>query len=170
MRSTLSLGAVALSALLLGACASGRGTTDFHHMPSDLSRALSPVQADPTRPGQLAEAALHLLDLERPEGPDYAGAARMCLLASDVADPHVERELRRACHRVAARSALRSGDRDLYVEAVSRWEQSASRTELATGELAVHLAIRDRLDGQPIPPGRTPRDLRRLLPPLEVPR
>ena len=162
--------ALALFAMVIGACASARGPgTELYPMPADLGRAMSPAEADPGRPAELAEAALHLLNPERAGGPDYAGAARMCLLAIDAAEPFGERELRRACHRTAARSALRSGDRELYREAVNRWEREAPRSERAAGELSVHLAIRDRLEGEsPGSPGRIPRALRRLLPPLEA--
>ncbi len=161
---------LALSALLIAACASPKGpTTELYPMPSDFSRALSPADANPERPAELAESALHLLDPQRPGGPDYAGAARMCLLALEVAKSGVESELRRACQRVAARSALRSGDRELYIESVTLWERDAPRSERAAGELSVHLAIRDRLCEDPsASPGRIPRDLRRLLPPLEA--
>ena len=130
--------ALALSALLAGACATPGGpTTELHAMPSELARAISPAGADPARPGELAEAALSLLDSERAGGPDYAGAARMCLLAVEISDPREERALRRACQRVAARRALRSGDRELH------------------GELGAASA-------------RIPRDLRWLLPPREA--
>ena len=162
--------ALALSALLAGACATPGGpTTELYPMPSDLAQALSPAEADPARPGELAEAALSLLDSERAGGPDYAGAARMCLLAVEMADPREERELRSACQRVAARSALRSGDRELYMEAVSSWEREAPRPERTAGELVVHMAIRDRLRGDlGAASARIPRDLRWLLPPREA--
>ena len=88
----------------------------------------------------------------------------MCLLAVEVADPQVGRDLLRACYRVAARSGLRSGNREIYVEAVSRWAENAPRHEWSTGELAIHLAIRNRLSGQTEPRGRIPRSLRELLP------
>jgi hypothetical protein len=116
-------------------------------MPSDLSEALDPRDADPSSAAQLAESALHLLDPEEPGGPDYVGAARMCLLATEAADPKIERQLRQACYRVAARSALRSGDREIYIQTVDRWEEASSRTERAVGELAIHRTIRDRLLG-----------------------
>ncbi len=168
MTEAPKLHSLALSILLLAGCASVRPAPGLYSMPSDPAKALSPEDADPSRPGELAEAALHLLDPERTGGPDYAGAARMCLLAGDVADPRVERDLRRACQRLAARSALRAGDRELYIQAVGAWEREASRSEKAAGELFVHLAIRDRLCGQMTGSARIPRDLRRLLPPLEV--
>ena len=56
----------------------------LYAMPAELSEALAPGEAHPARPAELAEAALHLLDPERPGGPDYLGAARMCLLAADA--------------------------------------------------------------------------------------
>ena len=135
-------------------------------MPSDLADALPPQSADPSSAGQLAEGALYLLNPDNPTGPDYVGAARMCLLAVEVADPHVEGKLRHACLRVAARSALRSGDRETYIQAVGSWEEEASRNERASGELAIHRAIRDRLLGTPGRRGpRVPASLARLLPP-----
>ncbi len=168
MTDAARMHSLALSLLLLVGCASVRSGTELYSMPSDPAKALSPEDADPSRPGELAEAALYLLDPERSGGPDYVGAARLCLLASDVADPRSERELRRACQRLAARSALRAGDRELYIEAVGAWEREASRGEKAAGELSVHVAIRDRLCGRMTRSARVPRDLRRLLPPLEV--
>ena len=162
------LSSLALSLLLLAACATVPPASELYSMPSDPSKAISPEDADPSLPGELAEAALHLLDPQRSGGPDYAGAARMCLLASEVADPRIERRLRRACQRLATRSALRAGDRELYIKAVGAWERESSRSERAAGELSVHLAVRDRLCGQMTKSARIPRDLRRLLPPLEV--
>ena len=162
------LHSLALSLLLLVGCASLRPGTELYSMPSDPAKALSPEDADPSRPGELAEAALHLLDPDRSGGPDYVGAARLCLLASDAADPRSERKLRRACQRLAARSALRAGDRELYSQAVGAWEREASRSEKAAGELPVHMAIRDRLCDRVTRSARIPRDLRRLLPPLEL--
>ncbi len=53
---------VALSLLLLAGCASVGPGTELYSMPSDPGKALSPEDADPSRPGELAEAALHLLD------------------------------------------------------------------------------------------------------------
>ena len=160
------------AALLLAACASGRGPMGephvLHAMPSDLARAMPPAAADPDRPAELAEAALHLLYPDRPGGPDYAGAARLCLIAGDTADSGLEHELQLACYRVAARSALRAGERALYAEAVSRWEDVAPRHERATGELAAHLAIRDRLHGSdPGTRARLPSEIRRLIPAAE---
>ncbi len=161
--------ALAWLAVLSTACATtNAGPGGLYAMPSDLSRALPPGEADPTRAAELAESALFLLSPERPGGPDYLGAARMCLLAVEVADPEIERDLRRACERVAARSALRSGDRETYLEAVSRWERGAPRNERVAGELAIHLAIRDRLSGwESGRGGRIPPDIRRLIPPPE---
>ena len=152
--------------LALAACATTHGEpTGLYAMPADLSRALPPSEADPSRAAELAESALHLLNPEQPGGADYLGAARMCLLAVEVAHGETEGDLRRACQRVAARSALRSGDRETYVEAVNRWERSAPRNERAAGELAIHLAIRDRLIGRwPGTGGRIPPDVRRLIP------
>lgn len=138
-------------------------------MPVDPAHALAPGAADPAHPAQLAEGALHLLDTERAGGPDYLGAARMCLLAADAAAPGVEQSLARACYRVAARSALHAGDRETYIEAVDRWARSAPRSERAVGELSLHLAIRDRLVGDGASRhARVPPELRRLLPPPET--
>ena len=161
-----------VAALLLAACASGRGPMGephaLHAMPTDLARAMPPAVADPDRPAELAEAALHLLYPERPGGPDYGGAARLCLIAGETADPRLERDLQLACYRVAARSALRAGDRALYGEAVGRWEDAAPRHERASGELAAHLAIRDRLNGSEAGTrGRLPAEIRRLIPDAE---
>ncbi len=154
-----------LPALFLACATSPNVPTGLYAMPSDPALAIAPADADPDSAPQLAEGALHLLDRSRPAGPDYLGAARMCLLAVEVADPDVERELVRACYRVAARSALRSGDRETYVEAVDRWEEEAPRNERAAGELALHLAIRDRLDQRATGThARIPSELRRLLP------
>jgi hypothetical protein len=137
-------------------------------MPSDLKAAMSPEEADPTRAAELAEAALHLLDPERPGGPDYQGAARMCLLATEVAEPRVEEDLVAACFRVASRSALRAGDHELYIEVVDSWEACAPRSQRRVGELAIHRSIRDRLAGHPPRfDRRLPPELRRLVPPLE---
>ncbi|MBW2414682.1 MAG: hypothetical protein JRG76_09270 [Deltaproteobacteria bacterium] len=170
-RAILAIPAL-VAALLLVGCASGRGPMGepqgLHAMPTDLARATPPALADPDRPAELAEAALHLLYPERAGGPDYAGAARLCLIAGETADPRLERDLQLACYRVATRSALRAGDRDLYAEAVGRWEDLAPRHERATGELAVHLAIRDRLNGSdPGTRGRLPSEIRRLIPTIE---
>lgn len=154
--------------VVIAACAS---TPDraVYSMPADLTRAMPPAEADPSSAAELAEGALHLLNPERPGGPDYQGAARICLLSAEVALVPVERQLQRSCYRVAARSALRSGDRAIYLEAVDRWERSAPRNERAAGELALHLAIRDRLSQRATGSARrVPRDLRRLLPPLEA--
>lgn len=148
--------------------AGGADSTGLYSMPADLGRALPPGAADPGNPGELAEAALHLLHPERPGGPDYLGAARLCLLAAEVADSRVERDLQRACYRVAARAALRAGDRELYLDAVQRWDRSAPRHERAAGELAIHLAIRDRLSGSaPGTHARIPAEARSLIPPSE---
>jgi hypothetical protein len=156
--------AVAFAGLTLAACAT-RGT-EMYAMPADPAHALAPGEADPGSAAELAESALHLLGPERPGGPDYLGAARMCLLAADAAEPGVEDPLARACYRVAARSALHAGDRETYLEAVERWARNAPRTERATGELAFHLAIRDRLVGDGASRyARVPPELRRLLPP-----
>lgn len=155
-------GAIA-TALLAGGCATAHlEPTAVHTMPSDLSRALPPAAADPDKPAELAEAALHLLHRDRPGGPDYAGAARLCLMAADSADDVVERDLKLACYRVAARSALRVGERDIYLEAVNGWARRAPRHESATGELAIHIAIRDRLSGSE-PGTRIPKAVRVLL-------
>lgn len=155
--------------LLLGACAAARGpvgdATGLHAMPVDLARAMPPGAADPDNPAELAEAALNLLYPDRPGGPDYVGAARLCLIAAEIADPQVEQKLQLACYRTAARSALRAGDRVLYSNAVELWELSAPRHERATGELAAHLAIRARLNGaEPGTWSRLPHAVRRLIP------
>jgi hypothetical protein len=162
--------AIAAALAVFTACATGgagqRGK--LYAMPADLGQALSPEEADPRRAAELAEAALHQLDPEQPGGPDYEGAARTCLLATEVADPRVERPLERACYRVAARSALRSGNRELYIEVVRRWEEFEPRRMRQLGELALHRALRDRLQGRPAKPQRRiPPDIRRLLPPVE---
>ena len=145
------------------ACATPPERTTYS-MPGDFARAQPPGDADPDSAAELAEGALFLLNPDRPGGPDYAGAARVCLLAADVARLPVERALQRSCYRVAARAALRSGDRGIYLEAVDRWDKSAPRNERAAGELAIHLAIRDRLAGRP-GSRHVPADLRALLPP-----
>ena len=135
----------------------------LYAMPGDLGQARSPDSIDSRRAPELAEAALFLLNPERPGGPDYAGAARMCLLAVEVAVPNVETDLRSSCFRLAARSALRSGDSQLYIQAVDRWDAVATRVERSAGEFAIHAAIRDRLQGEPA--SAVPADplLRRLL-------
>ena len=167
-RRALALRAAAaacLFALVLG-CATRSGPTGLYAMPSDPAQALAPADADPGSAAELAEGALHLLRPDLPGGPDYLGAARMCLLAVEVADPVVERDLIRSCHRVAARSALRSGDREVYVKAVDRWEEHAPRNERAAGELAIHLTIRDRLNERVVAGARIPPAVRRLMPPI----
>jgi hypothetical protein len=154
----------------LAACATSRGPYEgeLYAMPGDLDAAMAPEEADPTRAAELAESALYLLDPERAGGPDYLGAARMCLLATEVAEPRIEEDLVAACFRLAARSALRSGDRELYIEAVNAWEDSAPRSQRRVGELAVHRSIRDRLSGgRPRFDRRLPPELRRLIPPAE---
>lgn len=161
--------ALAAAVAVLTACATAGGQGGkLYAMPADLGQALSPEQADPRRAAELAEAALHQLDPEQPGGPDYEGAARTCLLATEVADPRIERPLERACYRVAARSALRSGNRELYIEVVRRWEEFEPRRTRQLGELALHRALRDRLQGRPAnPQRRIPPEIRRLLPPVE---
>ncbi len=167
-RSPVGVLGLAWLALLVAGCATTNTLpSGLYAMPTDLSRALPPDEADPTRAAELAESALFLLNPDRAGGPDYLGAARMCLLAVEVADPGIERDLRRACERVAARSALRSGDRETYIEAVNRWERNATRSESVAGELAIHLAIRDRLSGRPPGRGRVPAEVRSLIPPPE---
>ena len=159
-----------LLALALGvsACAtSPKADRTVYSMPADMTRALPPADADPDSAAQLAEGALHLLNPARPGGPDYGAAARLCLLSAEVARMPTERQLQRSCYRVAARSALRSGDREIYLEAVESWERTAPRNERSAGELALHLAIRDRLDDRETGSGaRVPPELRRLLPQL----
>ena len=158
-----------LLVLGIAACATvpaAPNASGLYAMPEDPADAISPSQADPDDAGQLAESALYLLNPGRPGGPDYLGAARMCLLAAEMADPEIETDLERACYRVAARSALRSGDRTTYIEAVDRWDVRASRSERTAGELAIHLAIRDRLENEPRGRGvRVPPAVRRLIPP-----
>lgn len=150
---------VRLSALLAclstAACApltppvSSVGPTEAtYRMPASPGQARSPDALSPDRAAELAEGALNLLDPQRPGGPDYAAAARLSLLAADLATSPTEAELRTACFRTAARSALRSGDTALYIDAVERWERASSRPERVAGELAVHGAIRARLQGQ----------------------
>jgi hypothetical protein len=136
-------------------------------MPTDLGTALEPRRADPASPAQLAESALYLLNPDQAGGPDYLGAARICLLAAEVADPEVERDLRHACYRVAARSALRAGDRELYLEAVELWEGESSRVERESGELRIHRTMRDELRGAATGRrNRLPSGVARLLPPV----
>ncbi len=53
------LHSLALSLLLLAGCASVHPGTVLYSMPSDPAKALSPEDADPSRPGELAEAARH---------------------------------------------------------------------------------------------------------------
>ena len=162
----MSAGLLLAVAVAISACATApKADRTVYSMPGDMTRALPPADADPDSAAELAEGALHLLNPARPGGPDYAAAARVCLLSAEVARLPTERELQRSCYRVAARSALRSGDREIYLEAVDRWERTAPRNERAAGELALHLAIRDRLDARETGSGaRVPRELRRLLP------
>jgi hypothetical protein len=168
MRSS-PLAPLALCVALFACATTGtRNTGPLYAMPNELSDAIAPERADPENPGELAESALYLLDPERPGGPDYLGAARMCLLAAEVAEPGLEDPLATACYRTAARSALRSGDRDLYVEVVGTWEQRAPRAQQQIGELAVHRSIRDRLTGrEPRYDRRLPAEVRQLVPPVE---
>ena len=161
---------LAATLIFLGVgCATGQGPREstLYRMPT-LSDALEPHLADPSSAAQLAEGALHLLDPARPGGPDYGASARMCLRTAEAADIRVERELRDACLRLAARSALRSGDRELYVEVVDCWEAKARSHERESGELAVHRAIRDQLQGSRRgASARLPRAVAVLLPPPE---
>ena len=144
--SKLGLAALCVA---LAACASTHSAdSGLYAMPEDPARAMPPADADPSSAAELAEGALHLLNPERAGGPDFEGAARLCLLSAEMARLPTERQLRRSCYRVAARSALRSGEREIYLLAVDRWERSAARNERAAGELAIHLAIRDRLGGR----------------------
>ncbi len=159
-------------ALIGSACASGRGPdgsgdrSGLYSMPADLADALRPQDADPSNAAQLAESALSLLNPDQPGGPNFLGAARMCLLAAETADPRVERELRQACYGVAARSALRSGDSQSYLDAVDLWEADATRGERESGELAVHRAIRNRLRGASKRDSvHLPAGVARLIPP-----
>ena len=102
---------VAALCIALAACASTQGSdAGLYAMPEDPARAMPPADADPTSAAELAEGALHLLNPERAGGPDYEGAARMCLLSAEVARLPTEKQLQRTCYRVAARSALRSGE------------------------------------------------------------
>lgn len=161
-----STGLLLALALGISACATAEPVDrTVYSMPADMTRALPPADANPDSAAELAEGALHLLNPARPGGPDYSAAARMCLLSAEVARLPTERHLQRSCYRVAARSALRSGDRDMYLEAIERWERTAPRNERTAGELALHLAIRDRLDERETGSGaRVPPELRRLLP------
>ena len=134
-----------------------------YRMPGSPAQARSSDALGSDRAADLAEGSLHLLDPQRPGGPDYAGAARLSLLAAERASSASEAELRVACFRTAARSALRSGDTDLYIDAVERWERASSRAERAAGELAVHSAIRARLQGQAPPVEPSDPLLRQLL-------
>jgi len=135
----------------------------LHTMPTDLSLARSPDTVNPESAAELAEAALNLLNPLRTGGPDYAGAARMCLMAVDAAVSEVEADLRSSCHRVAARSALRSGDTALYLEAVDRWDTVATKVEHSAGEFLIHAAIRDRLREEGELPAVSDPLLRRVL-------
>ena len=135
-------------ALLAAGCATNGGPRSLYSMPAP-AQAMAPGEADPESAAELAEAALHLLDIERPGGPDYAGAARLCMLSAQAAILPTERELQRSCLATAARSALRAGDRDTYLEAVDCWEDVSHPHERAAGELSIHLTIRDQLRGAP---------------------
>jgi hypothetical protein len=161
---------VAALCVALAACASTQGAdSGLYAMPEDPARAMPPADADPSSAAELAEGALHLLNPARAGGPDFEGAARLCLLSAEMARLPTERQLRRSCYRVAARSALRSGEREIYLEAVDRWERSSARNERAAGELAIHLAIRDRLEARNTGSGRRlPPDIRVMLPPIEI--
>ena len=159
------LGCAVGAAGILACASTPREGTVLYSMPDDPRDALSPQAADPAHAGELAEGALYLLNPELPGGPDYMGAARMCLLAAETADPVLEKQLRYTCHQVAARAALRSGDRDLYMKAIDGWEELATRSQRTTGELAVHRAIRDRLRGEPYRRVHLPPDVARLIPP-----
>lgn len=152
-------------AAILGCASAPRGGTVLYAMPDDPAEALAPQTADPANAGELAEGALYLLNPELPGGPDYMGAARMCLIASETADPVLEKHLRYTCHQVATRAALRSGDRDLYLQTVEAWESVATRTQRETGELAIHRAIRNRIRGEPGRRVHLPPDVARLIPP-----
>jgi hypothetical protein len=119
-------------------------------MPGSPAQARSSDALRTDRAAELAEGALHLLDPKRSGGPDYAAATQLSLMAAELASSPVEAELRAACFRTAARSALRSGDTALYIDAVERWERASNRVERVAGELAIHGAIRARLQGQPL--------------------
>ncbi len=156
------LHSLALSLLLLVGCASVRSGTELYSMPSDPAKALSrrmlirrvraswrgrPLSARPraVRGPRLRRGGTSVSARERRGGPQERARAAPCLPAP-----------------------RRAGDRELYIEAVGAWEREASRGEKAAGELSVHVAIRDRLCGRMARSARVPRDLRRLLPPLEV--
>ena len=153
---------VCVGVLASAGCATNGGVRQVHTMPSDPALAMAPGEADPNSAAELAEAALHLLNLERAGGPDFGGAARLCLLSAKAAVLPAERELQRTCLATAARSALRAGDRDTYLEAVECWEDVSHPHERAAGELSIHLSIRDQLRGDPGNPRRAPA-LDRLL-------
>jgi hypothetical protein len=138
-------------------------TDGVFQMPQGPSTARSPDEIRADRPAELAEAALHLVNPERPGGADYTAAARLALLATEQADPRGERDLLISCFRFAARSALRAGDAELYLQIVDRWDQAANEVERVSGELAVHTSIRDRLRGAA--PATLPSDvlLQRML-------
>ena len=127
---------------------SGAPSEASYRMPSSPAQARAADALRSDRAAELAEGALNLLDPQRPGGPDYATAARLSLTAADLATSASEAELRVACFRTAARSALRSGDTALYIDAVERWERASSKAERIAGELAVHASIRARLQGQ----------------------
>lgn len=160
----LRLGWLGLLAAVVTAtgCATNGGSHQVHTMPADPALAMTPGEADPESAAELAEAALHLLNAERAGGPDYVGAARLCLLSAKAAVLPTERELQRSCLATAARSSLRAGNRDMYLEAVDCWEDVSHPHERAAGELSIHLSIRDELRGNPDGPNRAP-GLRRLL-------
>jgi hypothetical protein len=165
-----SASVVFASALSVTACApvtppvsQGPATQSSYRMPPAASAARAPDALRTDRAAELAEGALYLLDPARPGGPDYAGSVRLSLMAAELASSPAESDLRLACHRAAARAALRSGDSKLYIEAVDRWESASGRAERAAGELAIHTAIRARLKGQPLPVEPNDPRLRELL-------
>ena len=109
---------------------------------------LAPQDRVAETPVPLIEAALHHLAPSRLEGLDYSAAAMLFLRAGEVANPVEEQDLALAGYRAAARAALRSGDRGVYVRAVEGWSHFAMEHELRTGELAVHRRILARLRGE----------------------
>ena len=142
-----ALGCVSSAPSVSAAAPSAEGDALFQ-MPAQAKDARSPDEVRANRPAELAEAALGLVSAERPGGPDYIAATKLALLAAAQADPVAERDLVVSCHRFAARSALRAGVVDLYVDTIDAWDRVANQVERTSGELSVHAAIRDRIRGE----------------------
>ena len=163
------LGFLLLAAMLSSVSCATSGPSDSplepYSMPATAGAARPTSAADPASAAELAEGALALLAPERARGPDYLGAAQLCLLAAEVADPQSERTLALACLRLAVRSALKAGQRQTYLRAVDAWDAMASTHEGVAGELRLHLAIRDRLRGHVGTSGEVPSGIRDLITP-----